>query len=66
MHTAVPAGWVDVVRMAKRRITLEEHLRESDMELQKIQRELKAASAAVLETQHFALIKSEEARSYRS
>lgn len=37
----------DLVRMAMRRITLEEQLRGSDQELQKSQRELHLASGAV-------------------
>lgn len=63
VHTEVPAGLVDVVRMAKCSITLEMQLRESDRELQRILCGLWVAIGVVLEAQHLALSKSEEARS---
>lgn len=65
MRKEVFVGLVDVVRMAKRSITLGDQLTESDRELQHTQRELQVASSAVLEAQHLALSKSKEARSCR-
>lgn len=63
VHIKVPAGSVNVVRMSKYNIILEELLMVNDRELQKTQRELLAAVDAVLEAQHLAWSKSEKARS---
>lgn len=52
------AGLVDVGRMAKRSITLEVQIRESNREQMKTQRELQAASGTVLEAQHLPLSNS--------
>lgn len=45
--TNLPSGLVDVVRMAKHSITLEEQIRDSDGELRKSQLELQVARDAV-------------------
>lgn len=50
--------------MSKRSMKIKEQLRESDQELLRIQRELRIASGAVLEAQHFALNKSGEVGSF--
>lgn len=63
MHNDVPAGLVDVVQMDKHSIKLEERLRKRDGELQKSQGELQVASGTILDTQHPAMRKTEEARS---
>lgn len=46
MYTKVPAGLVHVVQMAIESIELEEQLRESHRELQKIQRSSQIANGA--------------------
>lgn len=65
MHTEVPAGLVDVVKMDKSSVTLGAHLRKSDRESEKTQPELNFASSAVLKAQHLALNKAKEACLYR-
>lgn len=51
--------------MAKRSITLEEQLKESDWELQRTHCEMQVASGAVLVAQRLDLSKLEEVRSRR-
>lgn len=62
-HIEVPAGFVDVVQMAKRSSTIEEQQRESGRELLKTQSELHVARGAFLKAQHLALSKSKVSRS---
>lgn len=59
----MPADLVDVVEMAKCRITLDKQLRESDREMQKTLCELQASRDAGLEPPHLPLSKSKEVRS---
>lgn len=66
MHTEMPAGLVEVVRMAKRSITLEEKLGKSDVQVPQIQRGFRVASGAVLEDQGLSLRRLEESRSCRN
>lgn len=54
VHTKVPAGLVDVVRMASRTIKLEKHLIESDWDSPKTQCKLEVVGGAALAAQHLA------------
>lgn len=60
----ITAGLFHAVLMAKRGITLEEKLRESDPDLQKVQRELQVARLAVFRAQYRALSKLKETFSF--
>lgn len=53
VHTEVPAELVNVLRMPKNGIRLEEQLRPSDQELQKIKCELQVSRNAAFESSIF-------------
>lgn len=65
VRTDVSAGLVDVMQIAKRSITIEGQIRESDQELKKTQIVLQVTMDAILEVRYLALRNSEEARSCR-
>lgn len=60
MYTEMPAGFVDVMQMAKHSVKLVEKLVESNRELHKTQRKLKVTGGAVYEAQQLALSKEKE------